>query len=145
MNEKSINRELIKSCVSFKTYQELAEKTAVYPNKGSNFVYPALGLGGEVGEVQEKIKKVIRDQGGELDEETRLAIKKELGDVLWYIAALCGEFDLSLADVALLNLEKLQKRQEANLLHGNGDDRESSLVEGTEAFSPSYFGASIGE
>ena len=49
-------------------------------------IYPALGLVNEAGEVAGKIKKVFRDKGGEINAETREALKAELGDVLWYLA-----------------------------------------------------------
>ena len=109
--------------MKFSDYQAAARKTAVYPNRGSNFVYPALGLAGESGEVAEKIKKVIRDKNNEIDEETRLALKKELGDVFWYIAALCDEVGLDMEDVAESNIKKLLDRQQRDVLHGSGDNR----------------------
>jgi NTP pyrophosphatase (non-canonical NTP hydrolase) len=109
--------------VKFSDYQAAARKTAVYPNRGSNFVYPALGLAGESGEVAEKIKKVIRDKNNEIDEETRLALKKELGDVFWYIASLCDEVGLDMEDVAESNIKKLLDRQQRDVLHGSGDNR----------------------
>ena len=109
--------------LTFDEYQKLSRKTAVYPNAGKNFVYPALGLAGETGEVVEKIKKVIRDKNGLIDEETKQAIAKEIGDVLWYLAQLCTELDLSLEEVAKENLKKLLSRLERGKIHGEGDDR----------------------
>ncbi len=109
--------------MDFKEYQEKSRKTALYPNKDNNFVYPTLGLAGEAGEVSEKIKKVIRDKGGVIDDETREMIKKELGDVLWYVSQLATELGLSLDDVAEHNIEKLYSRMERNVLHGDGDNR----------------------
>jgi NTP pyrophosphatase (non-canonical NTP hydrolase) len=109
--------------VKFSDYQAAARQTAVYPNRGNNFVYPALGLAGESGEVAEKIKKVIRDKNNVIDEDTRQALKKELGDVFWYIAALCDEVGLDMEDVAASNIKKLLDRQERNVLHGSGDNR----------------------
>ena len=93
--------------MTFDEYQEKSRETAVYPDLGSNFVYPTLGLVGEAGEVAEKIKKVIRDNGGELDEERKEALAKELGDVLWYLAQLATELKVSLNDVADINIKKL--------------------------------------
>ena len=107
----------------FDVYQELAMSTAVYPQRGNNLAYPALGLNGEAGEVAEKVKKVLRDKGGLLDEETRLALKKELGDVLWYVAAMCSEAGLSMGEVAEHNISKLRDRQNRAVLHGSGDER----------------------
>jgi NTP pyrophosphatase (non-canonical NTP hydrolase) len=107
----------------FNDYQELAMSTAVYPQKGSNLAYPALGLNGEAGEVAEKVKKILRDKGGVLDEDSRQALMKELGDVLWYVAAMCSEAGLRMGEVAELNISKLLDRQRRNMLHGSGDER----------------------
>ncbi|MCD6371508.1 MAG: nucleoside triphosphate pyrophosphohydrolase family protein [Candidatus Aenigmarchaeota archaeon] len=109
--------------MEFEEYQKKSRETAIYPNKGKNFVYPVLGLLGEAGEVTEKIKKLIRDKEGKIDDEFREKIKKELGDVLWYIAQLCTELNISLDDVAKSNLEKLFSRMERGKLHGSGDER----------------------
>jgi len=64
------------------TYQAESKKTALYPNVGNNFIYPALGLCGEAGEVAEKIKKILRDNSSIADTERVNEIKRELGDVL---------------------------------------------------------------
>ena len=109
--------------MNFKEYQEQSRTTAIYPDVGDNFVYPTLGLAGEAGEVADKMKKVIRDDGGELSEEKRQEMKKEIGDVLWYIAQLSSELGLALDDVASSNLEKLLSRKERGKLGGSGDNR----------------------
>ena len=109
--------------MTFQEYQEEARKTAIYPNKDNNFIYPTLGLAGEAGEVAEKIKKVIRDGNGIVSEEKKEEITKELGDVLWYVANLAKELGITLEDVAQKNLIKLQSRQQRNELHGSGDNR----------------------
>ena len=109
--------------MDFKTYQKKARETALYPDLGSNFIYPTLGLVGEAGEVAEKVKKVIRDKNGIFDEESKSAIKKELGDVLWYLSNLCNEFNFKLEEVALINLEKLKLRASKGKISGSGDDR----------------------
>jgi len=109
--------------MNFEEYQDLSKKTAIYPKIGKNFVYPTLGLVGESGEVAEKIKKIFRDKGGTVDAETRLMLKKELGDVLWYLSQLTTELGLSLDEVATYNIEKLESRHERGTLQGNGDNR----------------------
>ena len=109
--------------MTFDEYQKQSRKTAIYPNAGQNFVYPALGLCGETGEVAEKIKKILRDAGGVVSDEKKLEIKKELGDVLWYVAQLATELGLSLDEIAGSNLEKLLSRLERGQIHGNGDNR----------------------
>lgn len=109
--------------MDFTEYERLAGATAIYPERGHNFAYPALGLAGEAGEVCEKLKKVIRDKGNQLDAATRLEIAKELGDVLWYVSQLAFEMQVPLSQVAALNIAKLQSRQERQQLHGDGDNR----------------------
>ena len=109
--------------MDFKTYQKKARLTALYPNLGSNNIYPTLGLVGEAGEVAEKVKKVIRDKNGIFDDESKNGIKKELGDVLWYLSNLCDEFNFCFEEVALQNLEKLRLRDLKGKISGSGDDR----------------------
>ena len=109
--------------MNFNEYQTNARKTAIYPNIGNNLCYPTLGLCGESGEVAEKIKKIFRDDNGLITQEKRLEIKKELGDVLWYISNLSSELELSLEDVAITNINKLKERKNNDKLHGFGDNR----------------------
>ena len=110
--------------LDFATYQKQALTTAVYPGRGEgNFTYPALGLAGETGEVCEKLKKAIRDDGGKVSEERRSLLAKELGDVLWYVSTMCSELGLNLDEVASGNLAKLAARQASGKLHGSGDLR----------------------
>jgi len=109
--------------LTFNEYQRRAAETAKYPNVGSNPIYPTLGLAGEAGEVCEKVKKVIRDQDGQFDEAAILAIQKELGDVLWYVARVAAELGLDMEQVAAVNLDKLASRKERGQLSGSGDNR----------------------
>jgi NTP pyrophosphatase (non-canonical NTP hydrolase) len=109
--------------MNFKEYQKSSRKTAIYPNADNNFIYPTLGLVGEAGEVAEKIKKVIRDKEGVLDDEKKKEIEKELGDVLWYVSQLASELGLSLEEVAEKNIEKLYSRMDRGKLGGEGDER----------------------
>lgn len=109
--------------LSFEHYEARAGETARYPGRGSgSLVYPVLGLNGEAGEVAEKLKKIIRDREGVVGDE-RASLIKELGDVLWYVAACCHELDVSMAEVAQANLDKLASRSSRGVLHGSGDDR----------------------
>ncbi|MFA5392491.1 MAG: nucleoside triphosphate pyrophosphohydrolase family protein [Candidatus Paceibacterota bacterium] len=109
--------------MDFNEYQKESRKTAIYPKKGKNFVYPVLGLVGESGEVAEKIKKVLRDNNGIISEKQKKEIKKELGNVLWYIAQVATELGLSFDGIASFNIKKLKSRQKRNKVHGSGDNR----------------------
>jgi len=104
-------------------YQSRSRTTAVYPQVGANLLYPTLGLCGEAGEVAEKIKKMVRDDGGLLTDERRTALAKELGDVLWYLAQIATEAELELDAIAVANIEKLSSRQRRDVLQGSGDER----------------------
>lgn len=82
-----------------------------------------LGLAGESGEVVEKIKKLLRDKQGDLEESDKADILKELGDILWYVNAVAHLLGSSLEDVARMNNEKLLSRKQRHQLHGSGDNR----------------------
>lgn len=84
-------------------YQELANRTAPCDNQLATF---ALGVAGEAGEVADLIKKHL-GHGHPLDVQK---LKLELGDVLWYVAALAALHEIPLSEVAEANIEKLTKR-----------------------------------
>jgi NTP pyrophosphatase (non-canonical NTP hydrolase) len=123
------NREL-RERITLNSYQESASKTAsdagLYKKTATGdyvpvpFLYPALGLA-EAGEVQNKIKKVIRDHDGIVTEEARTEIAYELGDTLWYIAETARNLDITLETVAKMNILKLQDRYQRSRISGEGD------------------------
>jgi len=92
--------------MDFKEYQALAERTVNGQNKRERYLNYSMGLVGEAGEVVDSIKKVMF-HGHEMDTDH---LKKELGDVLWYMATLASTAGLELEDVAKGNIEKLMKR-----------------------------------
>lgn len=104
-------------------YQRLSRKTAHLVHTDHPIVYPTLGLVNEAGELAGKVKKIFRDKGGVISEEDRQALKYELGDVLWYLAQIATELELSLDDVAAANIEKLYSRLERGKIGGDGDYR----------------------
>ena len=107
--------------MNFNDYQDQANDTAIYPNE-SRLVYPALGLTGEAGEVADKIKKIIRDKRT-LDVQERIEIAKEVGDVLWYVAAMARDLGIDMDTMAQMNLEKLRDRAMRGVVGGSGDAR----------------------
>ena len=109
--------------MDFNDYQTKSRKTAKYPAIGHAVIYPTLGLVNEAGDVAGKIKKVFRDKDGEISPETRDALKAELGDVLWYIAQVATELDLTLDEIAEYNIAKLLDRLERGKIRGDGDNR----------------------
>jgi NTP pyrophosphatase (non-canonical NTP hydrolase) len=107
-------------------YQDETMSTALYPgaNEGTveAIVYCGLGLG-EAGEVQGKIKKIIRDDDGVLTDIKRQEIVSELGDVLWYVARLSAEIGVDLEEIAQANMIKLTGRRMRGVITGSGDNR----------------------
>ena len=112
--------------MNFNDYQDATAAFAKYPEAGTGspyaLAYVGLGLG-EAGEVQGKIKKILRDDGGMVTDAVRQALLGELGDVLWYVAAACRELDLSMDEVAQRNVAKLQSRFDRGVIGGSGDNR----------------------
>jgi len=111
-------------------YQTESLKTAVYPSSQGQ-VYTALGLANEAGEVAGVVKKIIRDDASlntslthhEVARMNQEKILAELGDVLWYLAAVAKEYNLKMSDVAQYNLDKLKDRAERGVIKGSGDNR----------------------
>lgn len=85
-----------------------------------NPMYPVLSLAGEAGEVCGKIGKALRD--GE-QPEYKAQVAKELGDVLWNIAAIADDMGYSLEEIAQMNIDKLYGRKARGTLQGSGDNR----------------------
>jgi NTP pyrophosphatase (non-canonical NTP hydrolase) len=108
--------------VELSDYQRRSRRTAQY-SREAWLIYPTLGLVGEAGEVAEHVKKVIRDDAGAVSAARRVALAKELGDVLWYVAGLASELGLDLDEIAQANLEKLLSRRRRGVLAGSGDER----------------------
>lgn len=129
--------------MNFTDYQRNTNRTAIYKNSIKELIftdmeekhknerienslklsYISLGLAGEAAEIANKVKKIIRDKGGLIEEETKEDLLKEAGDVLYYLAQfvefLGGDFE----QVANNNLEKLFSRLERGQINGSGDNR----------------------
>jgi NTP pyrophosphatase (non-canonical NTP hydrolase) len=119
-------REYQKEALFFKGY--LDEYLKLHPDTSDDMKqllslsYDGLGLG-EAGEVQGKIKKIIRDNGGVITEEAKKSLIFEIGDTLWYLTSLCDTLGTTLEYAAETNIEKLKSRHERDVIHGNGDYR----------------------
>lgn len=116
--------------LTFNEYQEKAHETANYPSGtigkeayAVDYIYPALGLAEEAGEVAGKFAKAVRDNGGVIDWERKSAIAKELGDVLWFVSECCTVLNIDLSSVAKQNLIKLADRKARGVISGSGDNR----------------------
>lgn len=97
-------------------YQTLAMRFRL---PSANEAYATLGLSGEVGELHSYLAKSFRD---DFDPDEDL-VKKELGDILWFLAAIADDWGFDLKDIATTNLNKLESRQARNVIKGNGDNR----------------------
>lgn len=92
--------------MTFKEYQELAQRTSNTKSKSDKLMNGLLGLNGEAGEAIDVLKKYYY-QGHELDRDK---LKDECGDVLWYLAEIAEGLGISINDIANHNVEKLKKR-----------------------------------
>lgn len=128
---------------SLSTYQRISSKSAIYPGQGTplGLAYCALKLNGEAGELAEHVGKAMRDDAlipalapkvtgfptadlsCSLTADRKRLITKEVGDVLWYLGAICRELGIDLKDAATENLMKLWDRTERDKLRGSGDER----------------------
>jgi len=130
--------------MTFKKYQAHTGDTAKYPARQlmidymlgrtgtgldvstfalEGLLYVALGLGGEAGEVQGKIKKILRDDNNQITAERCAQIVDEMGDALWYMSEIANLLGLDLGKIAKMNLEKLAKRKAEGKISGDGDKR----------------------
>lgn len=131
--------------MTIKEYQEKTKETAVYyrwfsgmkvfevgegdttrnENKEieMDWIYPIMGLAGEIGELLNKMKKVLRDDINQQDKKFVQSIKDEFGDIMWYVSQSCNEIGLDLEEIMAENVKKLQSRKERGKLKGSGDNR----------------------
>lgn len=110
-------------------YQAKAMATALEVNAE----HMAFGLVEEAGEVAAIMKRFHRGDVGYFDEwasefdflsvEAVNKLEAELGDILWYVAVFANHLGLSLNEVAIYNLNKLQSRKARDMIRGSGDDR----------------------
>lgn len=110
--------------IIFDYYQVKAHETSLNTTVGDDrVVYPVLGLCNETGELAGKVKKIHRDNGGIIGPEQREAFKAELGDCLYYLAEICTQLGMTLAEVAAANLTKVHDRKARGVIQGSGDNR----------------------
>ncbi|DAZ90104.1 Uncharacterised protein [Mycobacteroides abscessus subsp. bolletii] len=114
--------------ITLDEYQRRAAETAIYPGADDTssvdgLAYVAMGLVGGAGEIANKVKKVLRDDGGVLTDDARMRIMFGLGDVLWYVAQTATQLGADLDSIAGINIAKLASRSERGTLQGAGDTR----------------------
>lgn len=105
-------------------YQQLALSTALnHPDTLMDKTIWVMGIAGEAGEVVEKWKKIVAYKDGVISDEDRSLLKKEIGDVVWYIAVFAHSLGMTFEEVMQLNVDKLKDRQTRNVIKGAGDTR----------------------
>jgi len=112
--------------MQFSEYQQEAETFASFAKDTQEYklMLLSMGLAGETGEVVDKLKKLINNEGGVITEEKRTAVASELGDVLWYLSQLAQTCGVSLESVAQANIAKLTDRAKRGVItKGEGDTR----------------------
>ena len=102
---------------------EMMKRDATLSANDPAIIAKVLGLVGEAGEVAEKFKKIVRDKNGEITNENIIELTKELGDVLWYVAALADYLSVELDEVAERNIQKVADRKARGVQAGSGDNR----------------------
>lgn len=109
--------------ITLQEYQGHTQCTAQPVSMAHPATYAVMGLANEAGEVAGLWKKIMRDRDGIVSPKDRQDIKLELGDCLWYLAQVALKLDLTLEEIAIANVDKLQSRQRRGTINGNGDHR----------------------
>jgi len=113
--------------MTFDEYQTWALTTAHTDQKHQGTLMEqtiwAMGISGEAGEVLEKWKKIVAYKAGEITEDDKAEIKKELGDVIWYVAVMAHSLGLSFEEVIQRNIQKQNDRKQRDVIKGRGDNR----------------------
>jgi NTP pyrophosphatase (non-canonical NTP hydrolase) len=96
------------------TYVHRRRFHGFYPaaNSFAGLTYTVLAMAGEAGEVANRLKKVIRDDGSVLTDKAKQDLVLELGDVLWYICAIADELKVPMTEILQENYWKIRNRQE---------------------------------
>ena len=95
-----------------KDFIAFSDRVVSLDEKGANIerlLTGAVGINSEGGEIMEIVKKLMF-QGKPWNDETIYHIKRELGDVMWYVAQACMALDISFDEVLQMNYEKLSAR-----------------------------------
>lgn len=96
-----------KDAQAFSDALDIIDETSGLPPE--RLITAALGISAEGGEFAEIIKKAVF-QGKPLDDDAQYHMKRELGDVMWYIAQACIALGCTLEDIIYMNIEKLEAR-----------------------------------
>ena len=113
--------------VDFEKYKQFVNEVTSQPSKGhtpfidrlmelhenglptERLLTAAVGMSAEAGEFTEIMKKIIF-QGKPVNDDNLFHLKRELGDIMWYVMQACIGLDVSLEEVVEMNVEKLMSR-----------------------------------
>ena len=111
--------------MNFTEYQNETAATAIYPcgTTIEALSYVTMGLCGEAGEIANKVKKILRDDGGAITQGKKRELADELSDCMWYMSQLASELGFSLEELAESNIAKLRDRAARGVIKGSGDNR----------------------
>lgn len=110
--------------MNFDEYQKQAQQSVIsHVDPLMDKTIWVLGISGEASEIAEKWKKIVAYDDGEITSEKKADLAKEMGDVLWYLAAFSETLGISLQDVAEANIKKVLSRKNRGVTKGRGDDR----------------------
>lgn len=114
---------ILMNTVTFQEFQNLSAQYIPTVECIPPLAYATMSLTGEAGEVAEKVKRIYRGddkaQAASYDDE----IVKELGDVLWCVAAACTALNIPMEYAARKSLQKMEDRRKRGMLKGSGDNR----------------------
>lgn len=114
---------ILSSNVSFQEFQNLAAQYIPTVECVPDIAYATMSLTGEAGEVAEKVKRIFRGDAVTKEQGYDEEIVKELGDVLWCVAAICTALNTPMEYAARVSLRKMEDRRKRGLLKGSGDNR----------------------
>jgi NTP pyrophosphatase (non-canonical NTP hydrolase) len=110
--------------MDFDEYQKQAQQSVInHHDPLMDKTIWVLGISGEASEIAEKWKKLVAYEDADLSDEKKAELAKEMGDVLWYLAAFAHSLDLSFQDIADANIKKVLSRKERGAIKGRGDNR----------------------
>ena len=106
--------DFVNSVTSLQSKDHDAFVYRVQELEGQNFhserlLTASVGMCAEAGQFTEVVKKIVF-QGKPVNEENLFHLKRELGDIMWYVAQACMGLDISLDEVLAMNVEKLAAR-----------------------------------
>ena len=95
-----------------KSYRDFTDRLLTLEEQGfptERLMTAAVGMSAEAGEFTEIVKKMVF-QGKPVNDENLFHLKRELGDIMWYVSQACLGLDISLEEIIQMNFEKLSAR-----------------------------------